>query len=383
VLKLTLLKVYANIIGNKSKILNMPAPNPTSFPADHFEFRADPAVGFEIVDPGYRGIIDTARPLEDTGDYKVSAEINLGGDDPFLIIDVRESPGSSSFIFPFPDEEHGVFVRDDVEFIIISSEFNPISSDAGDSRGYKAIRRGRPVALGREHAKDRFSYSKTVSRDHAEILLDELGNLTIRDLNSANGTDVRAERFTQVPEHDYRVNQSGAGITDKARDAQRREARRIRNEKGDLLFGWDASSRAAKAGPDRGTTGVYEDPDTAAAEALRQEEQARLEWQATMRHRQQEINELEEPIRGILQKRDDEGVLEVQIPPKLSIEDAAGVMSEILDMRGAGKTDHEIYKAFAKQLHPDLQQGPPDEIKEEKFKLVGDAYIGDDKTFKF
>ena len=396
----------------------MPTPHDPSFQAEHFEFRADPAVRFETLKPDHRGVIDTRQPLVDTGNYKVSAEIELGGSDAFLILDVRESPGVGAFIFPFPEDEKGMMVKDDVEFILISGEFNPIDQRNGEDRGYKAIRRGEPIVLGRSYLNSRFEYTKATSRTHTEILLDEMGNLTIRDLNSLNGTSVRAERLVQVPENDYRLDQAAAGATGEVSRAQREEAQRIRRQKGEELFGRSRNRRQhmPETDPD-GRASDYKDPvqaqreaaqnirDQEEAEILAQqqrrdaenarrraarleqealEEEARQQWQLALQRRQQEIADLEEPVREVLERRGDKGNLEVQVPWELPIEDAAELIRRVIDMRQEeGTTDVKIYRYLAKELHPDPNGGQQDALGEERFKFFGNMYNVDGKSFRF
>lgn len=72
-----------------------------------------------------------------------------------------------------------------VNFLLVSGEL-----DWENTKGFKGIRPGERVFLGRNHLRDRFpTVSPKTSRTHAELHLDDkTGALVLHDTNSRNGT---------------------------------------------------------------------------------------------------------------------------------------------------------------------------------------------------
>lgn len=82
----------------------------------------------------------------------------------------------------------GVYLNPDIDTLIV----DPATYNINEERGYKAIRDGSFVRLGRSHQDDlpRFDdFSMNVSKDHAVITKSFDGKtITVRDLQSTNGT---------------------------------------------------------------------------------------------------------------------------------------------------------------------------------------------------
>src|SRR5690606_6570859 len=123
------------------------------------------------------------KPLVRVGDegssmpnerYSVATDLELGGTDHALIIDVRDSPVIGNMKLPF--NEH--FVLDPrIQFLVISDDFN---ADNPQTTGFKGIRLGETVRLGSNHHQGRFQYSDKVDGDQAEITLSKEGELSIK-----------------------------------------------------------------------------------------------------------------------------------------------------------------------------------------------------------
>lgn len=65
----------------------------------------------------------------------------------------------------------------------------PLTLDVLEGRGFKGIRHGEAVSLGRYHERERFDYSGFVSRNHAEVMASfDRQSLLISDLQSQGGT---------------------------------------------------------------------------------------------------------------------------------------------------------------------------------------------------
>ncbi len=218
----------------------MTEPTAPAFPSDHFEFQAPDGLAFETLDPARRAVINPGSPMVDEGSYKVLAEIQLGGDDDFLLLDVRESPLVGRFAFPFAGSVEGdsMALSPGVDFLLVGKGFDPANTDITDETGYKALRQGQPVTLGRTHYGDRFDYSDETSREHAEVSFDDSGKITVRDLNSTNGTRVKARSIRQVSEADYLTDLQTAGsLSDHERSVLRARLKGIRTQKARDLFG--------------------------------------------------------------------------------------------------------------------------------------------------
>lgn len=63
-------------------------------------------------------------------------------------------------------------------------------------KGYKWLRKGETVTLWRQHLSDRFNYTNTTSRTHATITLSHNNQITIKDVNSRNGTKFNYQKNT-------------------------------------------------------------------------------------------------------------------------------------------------------------------------------------------
>jgi len=214
------------------------APDPQAFQSDHFEFQAPDGLAFEALDPAKTAVIDTTIPMAEEGNYNVLAEIQLGGEDDFLLLDVRESPLVGRFAFPFAAVEGGgMSFSQGIDFLLVSKDFDP--TDSNSETGYKGLRQGQAVALGRAHHRERFDYSEETSKEHVVVSFDDSGNITVRDLNSTNGTLLRAEAMTQVPEEEYVKDQQASGlpISDHERHVRRAEVEAIRIQKARAIFG--------------------------------------------------------------------------------------------------------------------------------------------------
>lgn len=207
--------------------------------------------------------------------------------DSFIVLDLRRQP-----LLQHDGRSYRMLGKDmidsSVEFMLVGKEYG----EAGD-RGYKGIRRGESVWIGRENEnlKERFDLQDTTSRMHFTLKYEEDGKLSIQDHDSTNGTSVT----------------TGAPIRPRVQwqsRAQQEEAFRPRAEE------------QAKPQADSNPYGF----DTAA---------------------QRKFSELQrafgsEMARGEL----DEGSL-------------AGLLKHVGMLRAQGIEDDKIFKQIAREVHPD------------------------------
>ncbi len=351
------------------------------FEAPGFEEARRPDLEFERLDPNRIAVIDIENPLAEAERFKISAEIEMGGQD-YLILDMRESPRIGRFIFPFDDDTR---VSGKVQFMIVDKSFDPTTKDLRHGIGYKGIRTDEPVAMGRQHNRERFAYSATTSADHAELLYDAAGNLTIRDLHSTNGTYVKASTINQVSPQEYvrmrrgaapqpprhqenRYDERGDDAGD-ARKAQQAAARKIREQE-------ERDMRAAQA--ERRVQQVRERAEREAAQR-REDAAIKRAWQAKIAERDRQIGLLEFSVRQVLNMEDERNRRVINIPGDLSINDAANVVREIIQLRRDGTPDKKIFRGMALKLHPDPKGSDTEKAQQElRFKFLGQLY--DDKA---
>ena len=131
--------------------------------------------------------------------------------------------------------ENKQFADAKVPYLLIEAD-TPQNTQKNDSHSYsKGIRSGDTLIFGRSHDYgERFDYSQYVSRDHFEISCKD-GKLSIKDLNSTNGTSV-------VFAHDSSFQSSSSrSFSDKGGKNRwevtpiMKEVRRIK-QRGDQLF---------------------------------------------------------------------------------------------------------------------------------------------------
>lgn len=110
------------------------------------------------------------------------AEINAGGQ-LFTLLDMRGR-------------------KHDAPLMLVDATYNAITKTAAH-KGYKNIRDGDTVAIGRNHFTDRFAYSPAVSREHFEISLKGL-KLIVRNKQPTNTTilsgDIRGLHYRSAPQ---------------------------------------------------------------------------------------------------------------------------------------------------------------------------------------
>lgn len=137
-------------------------------------------------------LIDTSEPLHENPDFNVLATVDAGGQE-FLVLDIRKSPvDHMGRRQPFASSgQPGFRVRDDIDYLVLSQDFD--NPDNG-LPGIRGVRTGEEVTFGRLHQNDRFSYDSRVSRNHFTIGVDDEGNLSIRDLDSSNGTKLHTKK---------------------------------------------------------------------------------------------------------------------------------------------------------------------------------------------
>jgi len=127
-----------------------------------------------MLDPYELVQVDLSAPLAGVNEVQdklhmqgsLVATVNAGGKD-FWIVDTRETSSNR-------------------DFFIVSNE---VFSDK--KRGYKGVKEGRPVTIGRNYHADRFNYPGTVSREHFEVSYND-DKLFIQNARPTNSTKVRA-----------------------------------------------------------------------------------------------------------------------------------------------------------------------------------------------
>lgn len=124
--------------------------------------------------------IDHERADANDPNLSVVADLNLGGGMPLELIDLRGLPVNDKGDKVMLD---GSTINATGAFLLVS----PSQLDAKDGKGFKLIREGESVTLGRGSLKDRFIMPDTVSGKHAEISYVD-GVLTLTDLASTNAT---------------------------------------------------------------------------------------------------------------------------------------------------------------------------------------------------
>lgn len=166
---------------------------PIPYQGRHFEALIPGDVDYKKLDADHTFYINTDLPLTKGAEYDVLAELKLGGETQteLLILDLRRGEGYGAYRAPF-GEDSALFDKT-ADFLLIDKNFDPRRE--GSSVGFKAIRKGETIPLGRNHLRSRFEYSDNVSRNHAEIACDKNGQLSVRDIGSTNGSFLRAREI--------------------------------------------------------------------------------------------------------------------------------------------------------------------------------------------
>lgn len=355
------------------------APRPPQ--AHDFESNIPDEIAFEAVNSNMVAIIDTLRPLADEGTFQVAAELEIGNDS-YLILDLRNSPGAGAYSCPFEDG-NGPLIHKDAEFLIISQDFEPTKQGMRRGLGFKSIRKGEPVTLGRDHHENRFDYSNITSRDHTEISYDEAGNLTVRDLGSTNGTKIKAPGIDQVTPREYRRMGSSDHATrgdrargnnnnpyENARRDQEEAVRNMRAREDDAMRKQQEQRRQERA-------------ERSAVQA-RADQKAKHKWQNEVAQRQSEISRLERPVREVLQRKNEHDSPAINIPPELPVDSAANIIRGVMHARVEDKSDKQIFVKLAKDFHPDGKVSAKDKTQRElRFKMLGEIYDSKKNEFRF
>jgi hypothetical protein len=124
--------------------------------------------------------IDHERVDANNPDLSVVIDLTLGSSMPLKVIDLRGLPVNDKGDKVMLD---GRTINRTGAFLIEA----PDQLDLNKGTGFKLIREGESVTLGRKSHEDRFKMPDTVSRMHAEISYID-GVLTLTDLGSANAT---------------------------------------------------------------------------------------------------------------------------------------------------------------------------------------------------
>lgn len=124
--------------------------------------------------------IDHERVDANNPDLSVVIDLTLGSSMPLKVIDLRGLPVNDKGDKVMLD---GRTINGTGAFLIEA----PGQLDLNKGTGFKLIREGESVTLGRGTYKGRFTMPDTVSRQHAEISYTD-GVLTLTDLGSANAT---------------------------------------------------------------------------------------------------------------------------------------------------------------------------------------------------
>ncbi len=289
-------------------------------------------VPYETLESGETRYIDTEAPMAEELGYKVLAEIRLSGehgdyiqDDEFLLLDLRESPEVDGYKAPFG--ESGTQFDRSIAFLVVNKEFD--AADPHVQRGYKGIRAGETITLGRHHQDHRFRYSAFVSADHMQITYDHEGNLAVHDLNSTNKSYVRT-----VPGN----HEDDAGHEDQQAAAYQR-----------LRDNWEADLRQRQEAQAR---------ENKARQAARQKEAA--EYQRL----QSEIDEADKRRRKVedeyLAQFDPKTASRIRLvrldefKDEITLSGAKVLLDKIDEKRSDGKSDRTIYGELMKKVHSDL-----------------------------
>lgn len=151
----------------------------------------------ELLDPNTPRTIKTGAPSRDG---RIVARLHTGKPETEPLTDelVVEHDPSRTFdvvdLRGIQEDEEGWKLYDgerwgsDVQFLLMQ----PSVHDVDPQRGYKALRTGDSLVLGREDKllNDRFELSGAISRQHVSIELDENDDLVVTDRNSTNGTSL-------------------------------------------------------------------------------------------------------------------------------------------------------------------------------------------------
>lgn len=146
--------------------------------------------------------IDRERVDANNPDLSVVIDVNLGGDMPLQVIDLRGLPVNDKGDKVMLD---GRTINGTGAFLIEA----PGQLDLNKGTGFKLIREGESVTLGRKSHEDRFEMPDTVSRKHAEVAYID-GVLTLTDLGSANAT-FASSRLDMAPDKSDVVEVGSAG----------------------------------------------------------------------------------------------------------------------------------------------------------------------------
>jgi hypothetical protein len=306
----------------------------TSDPYAHQE-QADRAdVVEQRLNPEQRHFLNPDVPLHSETGFGVVADLKLSdhGDD-YSILDLRSSPNVGVGKQPFG--EAGITFAPDIQFLIVNKSFNPYNPA---DIGFKGVRLGESVTLGRNHLQDRFKGSEYVSRNHVEVALDKDGNLSLRDLESANGTTVRAKETAMTGEQQAEENYF---MRDFAKEQEQARVREEAQQKERV----EQEKRAAEA-------------------------RQRIEEEA---HLQQLDPQLQQAIIVLRNGFQDVGVKE-----------AESVARAVQEARAGGQADKMIFRDLSLRYHPDAQGDDPNRaVNESIIKMINRFYDSKEKRFNF
>lgn len=113
---------------------------------------------------------------------------STGKDTRFGVFDVSSAPTASGVRRPFANHpDYAVAANEHYIVAQLDAAPHTTGQDNDSAPLYEPIRNGR-ITLGREHHQHSFAYTNRVSRNHAEVFVDERGKASVLDLGSANGT---------------------------------------------------------------------------------------------------------------------------------------------------------------------------------------------------
>lgn len=155
-----------------------------------------------IKDTPVRIELDATKPYDESVAFNVftgntSALESSDQDDPrlFSIVDLRNAPKDSDGAVRY----NGQRLSSELQYLIVQ----PSSLDWKENKGYKGLRAGEVVDMGRTQPrlKDRFAFPDEMSRNHFTIAVDEEGALLLQDNGSTNGTAYSMEgKSSETPE---------------------------------------------------------------------------------------------------------------------------------------------------------------------------------------
>lgn len=136
--------------------------------------------------------LDADKPIENRGGYSVTALIKAAKTE-LMLLDLRNTPQDE-------DGRRRAFGKTGggwhADFLLVDDSFADYIEDPQKApAGYKDIRPGNKILVGREHGPDTFDLSETVSRKHFRIDYDkQTNNITIVNQAPTNGTSVKVSR---------------------------------------------------------------------------------------------------------------------------------------------------------------------------------------------